>query len=279
MKSTHCPLSIIHCQLSIMKLVFGGTTEGKKVASILEKEGLSYFYSTKTKIDFQPGKFGNYRYGAFTKQTLIGFCKAHNIRQIIHASHPFAEELHQTIYQVATELEIPVIRFERIYPERMNNRLIHYFSSYEEVITYLLEHNIQNLLALTGVQTIEKLKPYWQKQSTLFRILPRESSMAIAEQSGFPKEKLILAFPSEDIQQEVMLLQKHAIKAMLTKESGDSGFLNTKINVALQLGIPLFIIERCILPASFITTCSTEELISAISKTGVASVEGIKGIQ
>jgi precorrin-6A/cobalt-precorrin-6A reductase len=261
-----------------MKLVFGGTTEGKKVAGILEKEGFGYFYSTKTKIDFESGVYGTYRYGAFTKQTLIDFCKEHNIKVIIHASHPFAEQLHQTIHQAAMELEIPVIRFERSYPERINNKLIHYFSSYEEVITYLLEHNIQNLLALTGVQTIEKLRPYWQKQPTLFRILPRGSSMEIAEKCGFPKEKLILAFPSENVQLELELLQKYTIEAMLTKESGDSGFLNTKIKMALQLEIPLFIIQRCILPSSFITVCNEEELMSTIVKTEVASVERAKGI-
>jgi precorrin-6A/cobalt-precorrin-6A reductase len=258
-------------------IVFGGTTEGKKVAGILEKERLGYFYSTKTKIDFEHGLYGTYRSGAFTKQALIDFCKGGNIQVIIHASHPFAEELHQTIYQASVELKIPVIRFERSYPERINNKLICYFSSYEEAITYLLEHNIQNLLALTGVQTIEKIKSYWQKHSTLFRILPRESSIEIAERAGFPKEKLILAFPSEDMQQELELVQKHGIKAILTKESGDSGFLNTKIKVALQLEIPLFIIQRCVLPSSFITVCSEEELMTAITKTEVASVERMRG--
>jgi precorrin-6x reductase len=258
-------------------LVFGGTTEGKKVAGILEKERLSYFYSTKTQIDFQSCEYGTYRYGAFTKSSLIDFCNEQNIRLIIHASHPFAEELHQTIYQVATELEIPVIRFERRYPERLDNKLISYFSSYEEVIAHLLENKIQNLLALTGVQTIEKLKSYWQNQPTFFRILPRESSMEIAEGSGFPKEKLILAFPSGDMQQELQLLQKHGIKAMLTKESGDSGFLDTKIKVALQLEIPLFIIQRCVLPSSFITVWNEAELMSAITKTEATSVERVKG--
>ncbi len=148
-----------------MLLVFGGTTEGKKVAAILEKEEYHYFYSTKTKIDFQSGNYGTYRYGAFNKETLIDFCKDNSIKIIIHASHPFAEELHQTIYKASIELNIPVLRFERTYPERISNDLINYFSSYQEAINYLADNNIQNLLALTGVQTIEKLKSYWANAS------------------------------------------------------------------------------------------------------------------
>jgi precorrin-6x reductase len=270
-----------------MILVFGGTTEGKKVAGILEKGEYHYFYSTKTKIDFQSGNYGTYRYGAFNNEALTNFCKSNNVKIIIHASHPFAEELHQTIYNASIELNIPVIRFERTYPERINNELINYFPTYQEAINYLIDNNIQNLLALTGVQTIEKLKSYWQTHPTIFRILPRESSIELAEQSGFPKENLILEFPSEDLQHELEVIQKHHIKAILTKESGDSGFLSTKTEAALQLKIPILIIERCTLHNSFITVANEQGLLLAIlqatesveAKIGVvSSVERSKGI-
>ena len=257
-----------------MILVFGGTTEGKKVAAILEKKGYHYFYSTKTKIDFQTGPYGLYRYGAFNEKSLLNFCINNNIALIIHASHPFAEELHQTIYRAAIKLNIVVIRFERTYPERINHALINYTSSYQEAIDYLESNNIKNLLALTGVQTIEKLKPYWQKHTTIFRILPRESSVELAKQSGFPKENLILAFPTDGFHYELEIVQKHNIKAILTKESGDSGFLATKIAVALHLQIPLLIIKRCVLPPSFLTVFDEGALLQAILKTGlVFSVE------
>ena len=58
-----------------MILVFGGTTEGKKVAGILEKEEYHYFYSTKTKIDFLSGNYGTYRYGAFNNEALTNFVR------------------------------------------------------------------------------------------------------------------------------------------------------------------------------------------------------------
>jgi len=250
-----------------MILVFGGTTEGKRVAATLEKEARPYIYSTKIEIDFQPGASGRYRYGAFDREALIGFCKAEGIRLIIHASHPFAEELHETIYGASTETGIPVLRFERNYAERVDHALVRYAASYQEAMHHLATHPVERLLALTGVQTIEKLKPYWQTHATIFRILPRASSLRIARQAGFPEENLILEFPNADVQQEIQLMQVHDICGILTKESGESGFLSTKIEAALRLQIPILIIHRPALPASFITVQDEAELIQTMLRT------------
>lgn len=233
--------------------------------SILEREGQPYVYSTKTQIDFQSGTYGTYRFGAFTKSELINFCRLKHIHCIVHASHPFAEELHQTIYHASNSLALPVIRFERHYPEKIKNELITYFSSYQEVMDHLKAAEVNNLLALTGVQTIEKLKPYWENHRTVFRILPRTSSFIIAKQAGFPVENLILEFPTSDLQKELGVLKKYSIQAILTKESGDTGFLSTKIEVALHAKAPLFIIQRNDLPASFIKVNNEQKLLRAIS--------------
>jgi len=246
-----------------MILVFGGTTEGKKVAGILEQSGYQFCYSTKTETDFQPG---NYRFGAFTKESLADFCEEKNIQVIINASHPFAEGLHQTIYEAVA---VPVLRFERNYPERLQHPLIHYVPSYPAAIEYLNTHPVSNLLALTGVQTIEKLKPYWLKDSgvprtTIFRILPR--SVAIAAEAGFPVENLILEMPTDDLQHELSIIHQYHIDGIITKESGDSGFLFVKIAAAIHTGIPIIIITRPELPKTFFPVYDDEELLSQLNK-------------
>lgn len=241
-----------------MILVFGGTTEGKKVAGILAEAGYQFCYSTKTETDFQPG---NYRFGAFTKESLATFCQEKDVQVIINASHPFAEGLHQTIYEAT---DVPVLRFERTYPERLAHPLIHYLPSYPAAIDYLHHHPVNNLLALTGVQTIEKLKPYWSDHTTIFRILPR--SVAIAEEAGFPVEDLILEMPTDDLQHELSIIHQYNIDGILTKESGDSGFLFVKIAAAIHAGIPIVIITRPELPKTFFPVYDEEELLSQLNK-------------
>lgn len=245
-----------------MILVFGGTTEGKKVAKFLEKEALPYFYSTKTEIEFDKGQFGNYRFGAFSVTELITFCQEKKIDTIIHASHPFAEILHHTIAEASSFLSIPVIRFERQYPAKKSSKEVIYVKNYEEAIAYLNTEKIEKLLALTGVQTIEKLESYWKKNNTYFRILPRESSLAIAEKAGFPKENLILEFPSDDLNHEIEILKKYNCQAVITKESGESGFLTTKIEAAKIYKIPIVIIERVKLPNSFLLASNEADLFN-----------------
>ena len=248
-----------------MILVFGGTTEGKKVAKFLEREALPYFYSTKTEIEFDQGPFGSYRFGAFSIAALIAFCQEKKIGTIIHASHPFAEILHQTIAEASSFLSLTVIRFERQYPIRKASKDVIYVKSYAEAIAYLNAEKIEKLLALTGVQTIEKLASYWKKNSTYFRILPRESSLAIAEKAGFPKENLILEFPSDNLKYEIEILKKYNCQAVITKESGESGFLSTKIEAAKSCNIPIVIIERVRLPQSFLIASNETDLFNFIT--------------
>lgn len=245
-----------------MLLVFGGTTEGKKVAKFLEREALPYFYSTKTEIEFDKGQFGSYRFGAFSPSELIAFCQEKKIETIIHASHPFAEILHQTIAEASSFLSLPVIRFERQYPAKSVSEDVIYVESYAEAIAYLHTKKIEKLLALTGVQTIEKLESYWKKNNTYFRILPRESSLAIAEKAGFPKENLILEFPNDDLNHEIEIIKKYYCEAVITKESGESGFLSTKIEAAKICKIPIVIIERGSLPSSFLLASNEDDLFN-----------------
>ncbi|RVU89950.1 precorrin-6A reductase [Flavobacterium columnare] len=248
-----------------MLLVFGGTTEGKKVTKLLEKEALVYYYSTKTEIEFDKNnQFGIYRFGVFTPNELIQFCQKNNIQTIIDASHPFAELLHECIEEAHRILSIPVIRFERKYPERIISDKIIYKKNYQEVIDYLNNNAFSTLLALTGVQTIEKLKSYWEKKTTYFRILPKKTSLEIAKKSGFPIKKMILEFPNNDLNDEINIIKKYNCDVILTKESGESGYLSIKIKAAKICNIPIIIIKRKPIPSSFILVSNEMDLFNSI---------------
>lgn len=240
-----------------MILVFGGTTEGRKTMALLEQAGLSYCYSTKTEVEIPDQKCGSYRYGAMTASDIQEFCAINKVKVIVHASHPFATELHKTVAAAG----IPVLRFEREYPERMTHELVHYFEDYAGVLKYLQANPVNRLLALTGVQTIDKLRAYWEMYPVLFRILPRESSLKIALGMGFPEKLLIREMPGN----EAEIIQQYGITGILTKESGESGMLSVKISEALAAGIPIFIIKRPVMPEGFIAV-GAADLLEQLNK-------------
>lgn len=212
-----------------MILVFGGTTEGRQAAQVLEEAGNVYYYSTKRGEQQLTLHHGMHVDGAMDEETMTAFVNEHGIRLIVDAAHPFASQLHQTIASVASKLTIPVIRYERIYPPRDPD--IIWIDDYGQVPT-----DIHTLLATTGVQSISRLK--WLEAKgvkVIYRILNRESSILLAHQQGISDEQLCY-YP-----------ETPEADAMLMKESGLSGGFAEKVEEARQHSMKIIVIKRPLL--------------------------------
>ena len=209
-----------------MILIFGGTTEGRKAVEVLEEAGSPFFYSTKTGEQELTLHHGQRVDGAMDGEAMKAFIEAHGIRLIVDAAHPFASMLHQTIAEVSEELNILVVRYERIYPPR--NPDFTWIDDYSQIPT-----DIHSLLATTGVQSISKLKPLEaQGVRVVYRILNRESSIDLAHEQGATDEQL--CYYPKMVEAE----------AMLMKESGESGGFNEKIVEAKERGMRIIVLKR-----------------------------------
>ena len=213
-----------------MILVFGGTTEGRRAAEVLEEAGSPFFYSTKMGEQDLLLQHGTRIDGAMDAEAMKTFISQHDIRLIVDAAHPFASTLHQTIAQVSESLNIPTIRYDRIYPER--DPEITWIDDYSQI-----PRDIHSLLATTGVQSISKLKPLEAEGIRIFyRILERESSMALALKQGASPEQLCYYEGPEDIPVEA--------EAILLKESGLSGGFPEKVEAAKAKGMRIIALKR-----------------------------------
>lgn len=222
-----------------MILVFGGTTEGRIAIKKLEEAGNPYYYSTRGDEQEVVLHHGTRLIGAMDVEQLKAFCQEHAIKLLIDAGHPFAEVLHQTVAEVATTLDIPAIRFERIFPPR--DPSIIWCDDYADAIQQVQQYNVKRLLALTGVQTISKLKPLVDKGiDCYFRILNRESSLKIAHENGISDDHILFY----DTEHNNHLLDVAPFDAMITKESGVSGGFQEKVNEAKEQGMQIFAICR-----------------------------------
>ena len=209
-----------------MVLVFGGTTEGRKAVEVLEEAGTTYYYSTKMGEQDIALHHGKRIDGAMDAEAMQTFCREHDIRLMVDAAHPFASQLHKTIAQISEKQNIPVIRYERIYPPRDSD--ITWIDDYSQVPT-----DIHSLLATTGVQSISKLKYLEAKGiKVIYRILNRESSIHLAHQQGATDEQLCF-YP-----------QMAEAEAVLMKESGESGGFSEKIAEAKEKGMRIFALKR-----------------------------------
>ena len=235
-----------------MVLVFGGTTEGRKTVEVLEEGGNTYYYSTKTGEQDITLHHGQRIDGALDAEAMQMFCREHDVRLIVDAAHPFASQLHQTIAQVSESLNVPTIRYERIYPER--DLEITWLDDYSQI-----PRDIHSLLATTGVQSITKLKPLEAEGIRIYyRILQRESSIALALKQGASQEQLCYFEDPQDIPVEA--------EAILLKESGLSGGFSEKVEAAKARGMRIIALKRPQTPAIFTIVNGPYGLRRAVEK-------------
>lgn len=230
-----------------MILVLGGTTEGRNVVESLDKAGKKFFYSTRTNMQEIQARNAFTISGGMDTPQMREFCEQNEIKLIIDAAHPFANLLHTTVHEVSAALSIPVIRYERRYATHDPD--LHYCTDFDDAVNKLISNGVKRLLALTGVQTISKLKGYWHNQDCYFRILDRKDSRQKADAAGVTPDKLVFYEKDGAISDLIESVEPDAI---ITKESGDSGGFSAKVEEAKSHGLKVFVIRRPSMPEGFI---------------------------
>ena len=243
-----------------MILILGGTTEGRLAVRVADAAGSPYWYSTRGDLQQVECKHGTHITGALDESAMTAFCSEHGIRLLVDAAHPFATELHRTVASVAGSLDLPVVRVERVFSDFGDK--VRWCDDYASAVRQLEADGITKLLALTGVQTIGKLRPYWERHECWFRILRREESLEMARREGFPPERLV--YYEED--DEASLISRLHPQAILTKESGESGGFPQKVEAARAAGIPVYAIRRPALPTGFEVVTGEHGLRKAIER-------------
>lgn len=246
-----------------MILIFGGTTEGRLAVEVCEQAGKSFYYSTKSDLQQVELHHGVRLTGAMTVEEMQSFCHNNDIQCIIDAAHPFAENLHRAI----SETGVPVIRLQRSFGIPLSG--VTYCKDFEEAIRKMEEADIHCLLALSGANTMSKLSAYWKHHKTLFRILNRAESIEGALRLQFPTGNLLFypdnhALPTQEAERQLM--ESLGCDAILTKESGESGGFDAKVNAALELGLKVFVVKHPALPESWTYVTGKHGLRRAIEQ-------------
>ncbi len=207
-------------------------------AKVLEESGATYYYSTRSDIQEIQFVQGVHVTGAMEVPEMVAFCQEHSVRLIVDAAHPFAVNLHSNVIDLAGQIGVPVIRYDRIYPPHDEGLI--WCKDYDDAISQLEAHSVHCLLALTGVNTIAKLRDYWQDHECWFRILNRDESLAGAQKAGFPVDHLVY-YEKDDT---ASLIERLRPQAIITKESGMTGGFAEKVETARQAGVRVFVVER-----------------------------------
>lgn len=219
-------------EINLPILLFGGTTEGRQAATVLDSAGTPFYYSTRDTLQQVDMVHGERLCGAMPKEEMRDFCKSHQVGLLIDATHPFANQVHHHILQTASELNIPVVRYDRQYLPHTDDMVwCQDFADFRQRFHRMYPAGTR-LLAATGVQTIGEYEGV--EADIYYRILRREQSITFAYQHGI-EESHLRFYGEED----------HTLyTAIVTKESGRSGGFEEKAEWARDMGATLFVIER-----------------------------------
>lgn len=249
-----------------MILLFGGTTEGRQAAALCDRLARPFIYSTKTRVEPFATSHGEFRHGSLDEAAMAELVASRNVRLVIDAAHPFASHLHHSVFEVCRRLDVRLIRCDRPVSPLPSASWIHPVADFAEAVALLERLEPATLLALTGVQSIAPLRPWWRRREMLLRILPTRTSIEQARREGFPEAKLLPMNPDGPDEALEALVRSHGVDCLLAKESGESGFFPVKLRVAERCGIPVVVIRRPVAPTWDTVVFSVEDLEARLTE-------------
>lgn len=230
-----------------MILVIAGTQDGREIAELLAKRGhavtasvvsdygRSLFKNSSIKVNNQPLK----------KDALIEYIHINDIKMLIDATHPYAAHISATAINVAKELGLSYLRYERAESPLPDYEHLYIVPDYETAAAKAAELG-HNIFLTTGSRQLKLLcqQPAVQNCTLTARVLPEESVIRECGELGFSPANLIaIQGPfSHELNKELFL--KYKADVIISKNSGQIGGTDTKLTAAMELGLSVVIIDR-----------------------------------
>lgn len=165
-----------------------------------------------------------------------------NIDVIVDASHPYAVNVSRNVIRAAKEYNVSYFRFER---KMLNYKGAKRFSSLDKIINYIkTAYKDENILSTLGSNNLETIKSVDIENNLYIRILPTVSSVEKAEKLGFFPEKIIALQGPFSKNLNKVILEDYKIKALITKESGETGGEAEKVEACHETGTEVLVLER-----------------------------------
>lgn len=240
-------------------LIFGGTTEGRRLAQIFAKnkietelcvaseygEKLMEFSDFK-ELSPSENSFLKIKTGRISKDEMENLCE-NGYSAVVDATHPFAAVVTDYIRQVFP-VKIPVVRLERELSHADEN-FCEYFESVSECAVALEKFSDQNpnakILLTTGSKDLKSFCCSERlRKNLVVRVLPAFESLKICMEAGLEGRQIVAMQGPFSVRMNEIQIKDFGISALVTKESGKNGGLDSKILAAKNCGIKCFVIKK-----------------------------------
>jgi len=260
-------------------LVFGGTTEGRKLSAALERAGIDVTLSVATEFgrDKAEGSGLTILADRLDEESMVSLLEQGSFDSVVDATHPYAVIATQNIRRACELAELEYLRLLRTDSEVFEG--ITYVSDENEAVRILNESD-EKILLTTGSKNLESFTQINNYKKRVFaRILPLRDSLDKALELGFCASNIICMQGPFDAAMNQAMLNMTGASLLVTKDSGDIGGFEAKVTAALALGCEVIVITRPVEDEGYtmgelIDRFEIEEQQEELAKRGEASQEG-----
>ena len=232
-------------------LIYGGTTEGRRLAEKLAEEGIPSLVLVATEYGEQmmvPGeKSGRIQVlqGRLTAAEMAALYEREQPAVIVDATHPYAEAVKKNIRESREGFrQIPyyrVCRNPEVPEEREDAR---YFDTTADCVR-ALRSAAGNILLTTGSKTLSEFCRWPDLRERLYvRVLPSVESLEICREQGIRGDRIIAMQGPFSEEMNRQMLKETRSEILVMKESGRTGGEAARIQAAEKAGAMCFIIRR-----------------------------------
>lgn len=225
-------------------ILFGGTTEGRKLAEYLAVQKVKTHVCVATEYgeSLLPAKEGmTVSHDRMDRIEMERLMTDYNPDVVIDATHPYAAEVTENIQEACKKCKLPYLRAQRVCDEIKD---CIYVESIKEAVSFL-EQTKGNILAVTGSKEIQEftaLKDY--KERVFARVLSLTEVVEKCEALGIRGRHLICMQGPFSVEMNLAILREYGISYMVTKASGIAGGFPEKCEAARRAGVKLVVIGR-----------------------------------
>lgn len=234
-------------------MIMSGTSDSTKVIEFLKNKSSDNYILATTVTDYGGEIAKNAGASeviseALNEDTFVEVLNDKNIDVLIDTTHPFAQVATQTAINSAKHANVNYVRYERASTILPETDLIYEVDTFEDgalKAQELLDDG--KLMHLAGVMNLQKIVNIIGADDVIVRVLPNNFSITKTQDTGIKAQNIIAMQGVFSKEFNKALMSEYNISVMLTKESGESGGAEEKINAALELGIPVILVKRPII--------------------------------
>ncbi len=230
-----------------MILVLGGTTEGKRIATLLRKKGFNYIVAAVTEygVDLvREEGTQNTRKGPLNLEGMAHLLEEEGIKAVVDATHPFSVKASLNAREAARRQGKEYLRLERPSLEISSDFPISRVEDFNQAAEEAVKGRKKIFLAL-GVNHLEEFlkKTVDAGIEVVARVLPLPSSLEKCYKLGLKPSQVVDLQGGGSRELNRALFKEFRSEVLVTKDSGKE-WTEDKVKGALDLGMRVILVKR-----------------------------------